>query len=142
VNELGVAEPLIQQQGEERIVVQLPGVQDTAEAKRVLGSTANLEFRLEAKPDAPSSRTETFPFRNNPERTAELEQDVIITGDNVADAQQSFDENGQPQANITLDGPGGRMMRDTTRDAIQRRLGVLFIEHSSGKWSARLRARQ
>jgi len=131
VNELGVAEPLIQQQGEERIVVQLPGVQDTAEAKRVLGSTANLEFRLEAKPDAPSSRTETFPFRNNPERTAELEQDVIITGDNVADAQQSFDENGQPQANITLDGPGGRMMRDTTRDAIQRRLGVLFIEHSS-----------
>ena len=131
VNELGVAEPLIQQQGEARIVVQLPGVQDTAEAKRVLGSTANLEFRLEAKPDAPSSRTETFPFRNNPERTAELERDVIITGDNVADAQQSFDENGQPQVNITLDGPGGRMMRDTTRDAIQRRLGVLFIEHSS-----------
>ncbi|TDT41641.1 preprotein translocase subunit SecD [Halospina denitrificans] len=131
VNELGVAEPLIQQQGEERIVVQLPGVQDTAEAKRVLGSTANLEFRLEAKSDAPSSRKESFPFRNNPERTAELERDVIITGDNVADAQQSFDENGQPQVNITLDGPGGRMMRDTTRDAIQRQLGVLFIEHSS-----------
>ena len=131
VNELGVAEPLIQQQGEERIVVQLPGVQDTAEAKRVLGSTANLEFRLEASADAPESQTETFPFRNNPERTAALERDVIITGDNVADAQQSFDENGQPQANITLDGPGGRMMRDTTREAVGRRLGVLFIEHSS-----------
>ena len=131
VNELGVAEPLIQQQGSDRIVVQLPGVQDTAEAKRVLGSTANLEFRLEARSDAPSARTETFPFRNNPNRTAELERDVIITGDNVADANQSFDENGQPQVNITLDGPGGSMMQDVTRDAVGRELGVLFIEHSS-----------
>ncbi|WP_077531172.1 protein translocase subunit SecD [Vreelandella utahensis] len=131
VNELGVAEPLIQQQGSDRIVVQLPGVQDTAEAKRVLGSTANLEFRLEARSDASSARTETFPFRNNPDRTAELERDVIITGDNVADANQSFDENGQPQVNITLDGPGGSMMQDVTRDAVGRQLGVLFIEHSS-----------
>ncbi|PAU80903.1 protein translocase subunit SecD [Halovibrio salipaludis] len=131
VNELGVAEPLIQQQGSDRIVVQLPGVQDTAEAKRVLGSTANLEFRLEARSDASSARTETFPFRNNPNRTAELERDVIITGDNVADANQSFDENGQPQVNITLDGPGGSMMQDVTRDAVGRQLGVLFIEHSS-----------
>ena len=131
VNELGVAEPLIQQQGADRIVVQLPGVQDTAEAKRVLGSTANLEFRLEAEADAPSSRKETFPFRNEARRRADLQRDVIITGDNVADAQQSFDENGRAQVNITLDGPGGRMMRDTTRDAVGRRLGVLFIEHSS-----------
>jgi len=131
VNELGVAEPLIQQQGSDRIVVQLPGVQDTAEAKRVLGSTANLEFRLEARSDASSARTETFPFRNNPNSTAELERDVIITGDNVADANQSFDENGQPQVNITLDGPGGSMMQDVTRDAVGRQLGVLFIEHSS-----------
>ncbi len=131
VNELGVAEPLIQQQGSERIVVQLPGVQDTAEAKRVLGSTANLEFRLEARSDASSAETETFPFRNNPNRTAELERDVIITGDNVADANQSFDQNGQPQVNITLDGPGGSMMQDVTRDAVGRQLGVLFIEHSS-----------
>lgn len=131
VNELGVAEPLIQQQGSNRIVVQLPGVQDTAKAKRVLGSTANLEFRLEARSDASSAKTETFPFRNNPNRTAELESDVIITGDNVADANQSFDQNGQPQVNITLDGPGGRMMQDVTRDAVGRQLGVLFIEHSS-----------
>ena len=131
VNELGVAEPLIQQQGSDRIVVQLPGVQDTAEAKRVLGSTANLEFRLEARSDASSAETETFPFRNNPNRTAKLERDVIITGDNVADANQSFDQNGQPQVNITLDGPGGSMMQDVTRDAVGRELGVLFIEHSS-----------
>ncbi|MGM0449590.1 MAG: protein translocase subunit SecD [Pseudomonadota bacterium] len=131
VNELGVAEPLIQQQGGERIVVQLPGVQDTAEAKRVLGSTANLEFRLEARSDASSAETETFPFRKDEDRTAELERDVIITGDNVADANQSFDQNGQPQVNITLDGPGGRMMQDVTRDAVGRELGVLFIEHSS-----------
>ncbi|MFO7788591.1 MAG: protein translocase subunit SecD [Halospina sp.] len=131
VNELGVAEPLIQQQGSDRIVVQLPGVQDTAEAKRVLGSTANLEFRLKARSDASSARTESFPFRNDPDRTAELERDVIITGDNVADANQSFDENGQPQVNITLDGPGGSMMQDVTRDAVGRELGVLFIEHSS-----------
>lgn len=131
VNELGVAEPLIQQQGSDRIVVQLPGVQDTAEAKRVLGSTANLEFRLEARSDAPSARKKTFPFRNNPNRTAELEREVIITGDNVADANQSFDQNGQPQVNITLDGPGGARMQDVTRDAVGRKLGVLFIEHSS-----------
>ncbi|XOZ34359.1 protein translocase subunit SecD [Halomonadaceae bacterium KBTZ08] len=131
VNELGVAEPLIQQQGSDRIVVQLPGVQDTAEAKRVLGSTANLEFRLEARSDASTARTKTFSFRNNPNRTAELEREVIITGDNVADANQSFDQNGQPQVNITLDGPGGARMQDVTRDAVGRQLGVLFIEHSS-----------
>ncbi|MDX1590113.1 MAG: protein translocase subunit SecD [Oleiphilaceae bacterium] len=131
VNELGVSEPLVQRQGDSRVVVQLPGIQDTAEAKRVLGSTANLEFRLEARSDAPSSTTEEFPFRNDPDRTAELEREIIITGNNVANAQAAFDENGQPQVNITLDGPGGSMMRRTTRDAIQRRLGVLFIEHSS-----------
>ncbi len=131
VDELGVAEPLVQRQGNDRIVVQLPGVQDTAEAKRVLGSTANLEFRLEARSDAAAGTTETFSFRNDPDREADLEREIIITGENVADAQQAFDENGRPQVNITLDGAGGRIMRSTTRDAVQRRLGVLFIEHSS-----------
>ncbi|TVP54151.1 MAG: protein translocase subunit SecD [Halomonadaceae bacterium] len=131
VNELGVSEPLVQRQGDSRVVVELPGVQDTAEAKRILGSTANLEFRLEARSDAPSGTTEEFPFRNEARRTAELEREIIITGNNVANAQSDFDENGRPQVNITLDGPGGNMMRRTTRDAVQRRLGVLFIEHSS-----------
>lgn len=128
VNELGVAEPMVQRQGRERIIVELPGVQDTAQAKRILGATANLEFRLEARQDAPSGATEVLPFRNEPNRTARLEREVIATGNNVANAQQAFDENGQPQVNITMDGPGGDMMNRATRNAIQRRMAVIFIE--------------
>jgi preprotein translocase subunit SecD len=131
VNELGVAEPLVQRQGRNRIVVQLPGIQDAAAAKRIIGKTANLEFRLEAKPDASRATTEVYPFRNEPGRTAELEKDIIITGSNVANAQASFDENGMPQVNITLDGKGGQMMSRVTRGAIQRRMAVLFVEHKS-----------
>lgn len=131
VNELGVAEPLVQRQGRNRIVVQLPGVQDAAAAKRIIGKTANLEFRLEATPDASRATTEVYPFRNEPGRSAELERDIIITGSNVANAQSSFDENGQPQVNITLDGKGGQMMSRVTRNAIQRRMAVLFVEHKS-----------
>jgi preprotein translocase subunit SecD len=119
----------VQRQGRDRIIVQLPGVQDTAQAKRVLGATANLEFRIEARQDAPSGTTETYPFRDSENRTARLERDVITTGENVADAQQSFDQNGQPQVNITLDGPGGDRMTRATRDAIKRRMAVLFIEY-------------
>ncbi|KMQ74198.1 protein translocase subunit SecD [Marinobacter subterrani] len=129
VNELGVAEPLVQQQGDDRIIVELPGVQDTAQAKRVLGATANLEFRMEARPDAPASETEEFRFRDQPQRTARLEQDVIATGNNVANAQQAFDENGQPQVNITMDSVGGDLMNRATRNAIGRRMAVLFIEY-------------
>lgn len=128
VNELGVAEPLVQQQGSDRIIVELPGVQDTAQAKRILGATANLEFRMEARPDAPSETTEEFPFRDQPQRTARLERDVIATGNNVANAQQAFDENGQPQVNITMDSVGGDLMNRATRNAIGRRMAVLFIE--------------
>ncbi|WP_432696756.1 protein translocase subunit SecD [Marinobacterium sp. YM272] len=131
VNELGVAEPLVQRQGRNRIVVQLPGIQDAAAAKRIIGKTANLEFRLEAKPDESRANTEVYPFRNTPGRTAELERDIIITGSNVANAQASFDENGMPQVNITLDGKGGQMMSRVTRNAIQRRMAVLFVEHKS-----------
>ncbi|MDF0750655.1 protein translocase subunit SecD [Marinobacter sp. 71-i] len=129
VNELGVAEPLVQRQGSDRIIVELPGVQDTAAAKRVLGATANLEFRLEARQDAPAASTETFPFRDNPNREARLERDVIVTGDNVSNAQQAFDENGQPQVNITMDSVGGDLMNRATRNAIGRRMAVLFIEY-------------
>ena len=128
VNELGVAEPLVQRQGADRIIVELPGVQDTAQAKRVLGATANLEFRLAARQDAPASATETYPFRDEPGRTARLERDVIVTGENVSNANQGFDENGMPQVNITLDGVGGDMMTRTTRNAVQRSMAVLFIE--------------
>ncbi|MBS8239305.1 protein translocase subunit SecD [Marinobacter lipolyticus] len=131
VNELGVAEPLVQRQGADRIIVELPGVQDTAQAKRVLGATANLEFRLEARQDAPSAETESFPFRDNPQRTARLEREVIVTGNNVSNAQQAFDENGQPQVNITMDSVGGDLMNRATRNAIQRRMAVLFIEYKT-----------
>src|SRR5690554_3593492 len=128
VNELGVAEPLVQRQGANRIIVELPGVQDTAQAKRVLGATANLEFRMEARQDAAASEVEEFGFRDNPQRTARLERDIISTGNNVANAQQGFDENGQPQVNITMDSIGGDQMNRATRNAIGRRMAVLFIE--------------
>lgn len=129
VNELGVAEPLVQRQGADRIIVELPGVQDTAAAKRVLGATANLEFRLEARQDAPASEVEVFPFRDSQNRTARLQREVIVTGDNVSNAQQGFDENSQPQVNITMDSVGGDLMNRATRNAIGRRMAVLFIEY-------------
>ncbi|WP_104204507.1 protein translocase subunit SecD [Billgrantia saliphila] len=131
VNELGVAEPLVQRQGPDRIVVELPGVQDTVAAKRVVGATANLEFRLEARPDTPDAETETFSFRNTPSRTADLMRDVIITGDSVSSASRSFDENGRPQVNINLDGTGGTLMNRATRTNIGRNMAVLFIEHKT-----------
>ncbi|BBB31176.1 protein translocase subunit SecD [Neptunomonas japonica] len=131
VNELGVAEPLVQRQGRNRIVVQLPGVQDAAAAKRIIGKTANLEFRLEAKPDASRGLTDTYEFRNEPGRRGVLEKDIIITGSSVSNAQSTFDENGQPQVSITLDSKGGQLMGRTTRNAIKRRMAVLFVEHKA-----------
>jgi preprotein translocase subunit SecD len=129
VNELGVSEPLVSRQGKNRIVVELPGVQDTAEAKRIIGKTANLEFRLEAE----SKSGETFEFRNPTGQgpDARLENKAVITGENVTDARASFDENGRPQVNITLDSKGGWQMGHATRDNIGRRLGVLFIEYKT-----------
>ncbi len=131
VDELGVAEPMVQRQGPDRIVVELPGVQDTVAAKRVVGATANLEFRLEARPDTPDNETETFAFRNDESRTADLMRDVIITGDSVSSASRSFDENGRPQVNINLDGTGGTLMNRATRTNIGRNMAVLFIEHKT-----------
>ncbi|MEF9901381.1 MAG: protein translocase subunit SecD [Pseudomonas sp.] len=127
VNELGVAEPLVQRQGANRIVVELPGVQDTAEAKRILGKTANLEFRLGAEPGASKATTETFEFREGG-RSAAVERGLIITGDQVTDAQASFDEQGRPQVNIRLDGHGGELMSRATRSNVGRSMAVIFIE--------------
>lgn len=128
VNELGVAEPLVQRQGENRIVVELPGVQDTAQAKNILGKSANLEFRLEA-----TSGGEVFPMRSSQggRGTASLERDVIVTGDNVTDARTSYDQNGLPQVQVSLDGEGGSRMGQVTRSNIGRPMGVLFIEQKS-----------
>ncbi|OYT94818.1 MAG: protein translocase subunit SecD [Pseudomonas sp. PGPPP3] len=128
VNELGVAEPLVQRQGANRIVVELPGVQDTAEAKRILGKTANLEFRLAADADAGKASTESFEFREPGRRPVPLERGLIITGDQVTDAQASFDENGRPQVNINLDGHGGELMSRATRSNVGRSMAVIFIE--------------
>ncbi|MCS5587818.1 MAG: protein translocase subunit SecD [Porticoccaceae bacterium] len=127
VNELGVSEPLVSRQGKNRIVVELPGVQDTAEAKRIIGKTANLEFRLESD----GRMGEVFAFRNANGLDARLESNAVITGENVTDARASFDENGRPQVNITLDAKGGWQMGHATRDNIGRRLGVLFIEYKT-----------
>lgn len=128
VNELGVSEPLVQRQGANRIVVELPGVQDTAEAKRILGKTANLEFRLAAEADATRASTESFEFREEGRPPAQLERNLIITGDQVTDAQASYDENGRPQVNIRLDGHGGDLMNRATRNSVGRSMAVIFIE--------------
>ena len=129
VNELGVSEPIVSRQGKTRIVVELPGIQDTAEAKRIIGKTANLEFRLEAQ----SRIGELFKFRNPGSQgiDAWLVNRAIITGENVTDARSGFDENGRPQVNITLDSAGGWSMGHATRDHIGDRLGVLFIEYKT-----------
>ena len=129
VNELGVSEPIVSRQGKNRIVVELPGIQDTAEAKRIIGKTANLEFRMEAR----DAGGELFEFRDPRAQgpDARLERKAIITGENVTDARASFDENGRPQVNITLDTKGGWQMGHATRDNIGRRLGVLFIEYKT-----------
>jgi preprotein translocase subunit SecD len=128
VNELGVSEPLVQRQGANRIVVELPGVQDTAEAKRILGKTANLEFRLAAEADAARATTENFEFREEGRPPVQLERNLIITGDQVTDAQASYDENGRPQVNIRLDGHGGDLMNRATRNNVGRSMAVVFIE--------------
>ena len=131
VNELGVSEPIVQRQGKKRIVVQLPGIQDTAEAKKILGKTATLEFHLEAQLDTPRSRKSSYSFKGNPGSVASLQNAVILGGDQVATAQASFDENGLPQVNITLDGEGGSRMHRATRGNIGKRLGVLFVEQKT-----------
>ena len=137
VNELGVSEPIVQRQGKKRIVVQLPGIQDTAEAKKILGKTATLEFHLEAEFDTPRTRKTTYQHRNRRMGESELQDQIIIAGDQVATAQASFDENGLPQVNITLDGQGGSRMHRATRGNIGKRLGVLFVEQKT-KTSYRL----
>ena len=132
VNELGVSEPIVQRQGRNRIIVELAGVQDPAEAKRVIGKTANLEFRLEAMPDALISSKEQFPKSKPEYANSYLERQLIVTGDQVTDAKSSFDpESNQPQVSINLDSMGGTKMNQVTRNAIGRRMGIVFIEYKT-----------
>ncbi len=126
VNELGVSEPLVQRLGRDRIVVDLPGVQDTARAKNILGKVATLEFRMEALPDAARSSTQKFDYEGY---SADIEKDIILRGDRVLDANVGFDpDSGLPQVNIRLDGDGGELMHRSTRHNVGRRMAVIFIE--------------
>jgi preprotein translocase subunit SecD len=131
VNELGVSEPIVQRQGSSRIVVELPGVQDTTAAKKIIGKTANLEFRLEAASTTSRLRKEEFDFQDERMGSAFLEKNIIVAGDRVTNASSGFDESGFAQVNITLDMQGGRAMQKATNGNIGRRLGVLFVEQKN-----------
>lgn len=133
VNELGVAEPVVQRQGAERIVIQLPGIQDTAAAKRIIGRAANLEFRLVDWENDPlavrraPAGSEFLPLRDGTGRVL-LKKSVIVTGDRVINSSTGYDENGRPQVNIELDSTGGRRMIKTTSKHIKDSMAVVFIE--------------
>ena len=136
VNELGVAEPIIQQQGAERIVVQLPGVQDTARAKEILGAVATIEFRMvdeknDVQTAVQSGKTPTgsklYKFKDG--RPLLLKTNVITTGENINDASSSMDKNNQPSVSIVLDSSGGRSMLETTKEFLGYRMAVVFIEN-------------
>ena len=131
VNELGVSEPIVQRQGSSRIVVQLPGVQDTTAAKKIIGKTANLEFRLEASSTTSRLRKEEFDWQDERMGSAFLEKNIIVAGERVTNASSGFDESGFAQVNITLDMQGGRAMQKATNGNIGRRLGVLFVEQKN-----------
>ncbi|MDQ8037742.1 MAG: protein translocase subunit SecD [Pedobacter sp.] len=135
INALGVAESVVQRQGLNRIVVELPGVQDTAEAKRVLGRTASLEFRFVdwehpggAENGIAPPGTELFPFKNGQQFPVLLQKRKIVTGDRVVDARIGRDESSRPQVEVTLDTRGGKMMAEATRDNVGKQMAVLFVE--------------
>ena len=126
VNELGVSEPLVQRLGRERIVLDLPGIQDSAEAKRIINKFANLQFRLVAMPGDRSSLTEVYNYQGSP---VTLLRKNIVTGDQVTSANQDYDpETAQPQVSIGLDSDGGRRMNEATRDNVGRSMAIIFIE--------------
>ncbi|WP_319782185.1 protein translocase subunit SecD [Oceanisphaera sp. IT1-181] len=138
VNELGVAEPLVQRQGADRIVVQLPGIQDTARAKEILGATATLEFRLiDEKADVAAADAGRVPanselMRDRNNRPVVLQKRVILTGEHIVDSSASMDEFSRPQVNISLDAPGGSRMADFTKDNVGRSMATVFTEYKTG----------
>lgn len=137
VDELGVAEPLVQRQGQDRIVVQLPGVQDTARAKKIISATATVEFRLLAERGDPmeAERTGRVPPDAKLYRVREdgrpilLSRDIIVTGDQLTDASSAFDQNNQPAVSVTLDSQGGRRMLETTQANLGKPMAVVFLEN-------------
>jgi preprotein translocase subunit SecD len=141
VNELGVAEPVIQQQGANRVMVQLPGVQDTARAKVIIGRTATLEMRLvDESAEAQAALAGSGPVPFGSERFTErgarpliVKRQVIITGDNLNDAQAGFDENQQPAVHLTVDQKGARVVREVSRDNVGKRMAILLFEKGKGE---------
>ncbi|MFP5325246.1 MAG: protein translocase subunit SecD [Gammaproteobacteria bacterium] len=141
INELGVAEPVIQQQGANRIVVQLPGVQDTAKAKDILGRTATLEVRLvdeSAEGKAAERGNGPVPFGSERylERSGQaviVKREVLLTGENLTDAQAGFDDQQQPAVNLTLDSKGSRVFRDVTRENVGKRMAIILFEKGQGE---------
>ena len=138
VNELGVAEPIVQQSGKTRIVVELPGIQDTARAKEILGATATLEFKMvdeESDPYAVEESNQTSLssklYYDEDGDPILLKRNIILTGENIVDASSGFDRNSRPSVNITLDGPGAKRFANTTEDNIGKLMAVLFIESKS-----------
>ncbi|XHS78915.1 protein translocase subunit SecD [Burkholderiaceae bacterium UC74_6] len=141
VNELGTSEPVIQQQGADRIVVQLPGVQDTARAKDIIGRTATLEMRMvDDSAEAQSAITGAGPVPFGDERYMDrtfgpiiVKRQVILTGDNLNDAQPGFDENHQPSVNLTVDAKGARIIKEVSRENIGKRMAILLFEKGKGE---------
>ena len=142
VNELGVAEPVIQQQGPDRVVVQLPGVQDTAKAKDIIGRTATLELRMvDDSAEAIAAATGSGPVPFGAERYVErggapliVKRQVVLTGDNLIDAQPGFDQQThEPNVNLTVDAKGARIMQDVTRENVGKRMAILLFEKGKGE---------
>jgi preprotein translocase subunit SecD len=142
VNELGVAEPVIQQQGADRVVVQLPGVQDTAKAKDIIGRTATLEMRLvDDSAEAAAAAVGSAPVPFGTERYVErggapliLKRQVILTGDNLTDAQAGIDtQNQEPKVDLTVDSKGARIMREVSRENVGKRMAILLFEKGKGE---------
>jgi len=140
VNEIGVAEPVIQQQGAERVVVQLPGVQDTVQAKKIIGATATLEYRAvdEANDAFTAAQTGRVPpesrlYTDKSGQPILLKKRLIVSGDQLIGASSGFDQqSGQPQVSVTLDGVGSKRMLAFTRDNVGNRMAVIYIEQKSG----------
>ncbi|MBP6519999.1 protein translocase subunit SecD [Shewanella sp.] len=135
VNELGVAEPVVQRQGAERIIVELPGVQDTARAKEILGATASIEFHMvDDKADPNAAQAGRVPagsevYQRREGGTVILKKEVMLTGDHITGAQPSFDQYSRPQVSINLDAKGGTIFSDVTKDNIGKPMATLFIEY-------------
>jgi preprotein translocase subunit SecD len=142
VNELGVAEPVIQRQGQDRVVVQLPGVQDTAKAKDIIGRTATLELRMvDSSAEALAATSGAGPVPFGTERYTDrdgspliVKRDVVLTGDNLTDAQPGFDgQTHEPVVNLTVDAKGAGIMKDVSRDNIGKRMAILLFEKGKGE---------